>query len=285
MKHNRVFPRSSSYLQLLADIAQPPKCLYLAGSVPEIRHPTVAIIGTRKPTTYGKEIGYRFAYELAARGVIILSGLALGLDSIAHQAALDAKGMTIAVLPGPLDAIYPYSHRKLAENIVGSGGALLSEYPPGAEIYPKNFIARNRIISGLADGVLVIEAAAKSGTMHTANFALEQGRAVMAVPGNITSPASEGCNNLIKSGARLITSIDDILDEIGLTADAQQTFLAPAENADEQKILELLAQGIRDGDELQQKSGLTPAVFSQSLTMLEITGRIRPLGANKWHHS
>lgn len=251
------------------------------GNLPAERRPAVAIVGTRKPTTYGKEVAYRLSYELARQGVVIISGLALGIDGIAHQAALDAGGTTIAVLPTGLDAIYPFTHRGLAEKIIAHGGALLTEYAAGSQAYKSNFIARNRIVSALSDGLLIIEAAERSGTLSTAGFALEQGKPVMAVPGNITSPMSAGCNNLIKKGARLVTTSDDVLEEIGLAANSPAQ-LPLAYSAEEQQLMQLLAAGMRDGDELQTHSGLAPAVFSQTLTMLEIEGKIRALGANQW---
>ena len=252
------------------------------GNLPAARRPTIAVVGTRKPTAYGQEIAHRLAYELASRGVVVVSGLALGIDGIAHRGALEAGGTTIAVMPCSLDRTHPSSHRSLAEEILSKGGALVSEYEPGSNTYPQNFIARNRIVSGISDGLLVIEASAKSGTMHTASFALDQGKPVMAVPGNITNPASEGCNNLIKAGARLITSTAEVLDELGLADYQKQTVLPLATNPEEQAILKLLHTGTRDGDELQVKSKLGPAQFSQTLTMLEVTGRIRPLGGNQW---
>lgn len=282
MKINKIIPDDNKFLQIATNIAKPPKSLYFLGRLPENRSPTVAIVGTRRPTAYGKEVGYRLAYDLAKQGVVVLSGLALGMDTIAHKAALDAGGITIAVLAGGLDSIHPPSNRDLAIKILQNDGTLISEYAPGETSFPGNFIARNRIVTGLSDGLLVVEASAKSGTMHTANFALEQGKPVMAVPGNITSPMSQGCNNLIRSGAKPIQEAKDVLDELGLIASDAQTKLPLAENANEHAILKLIAAGIRDGDEIQMKSGLSPSEYNQTLTMLEITGKIRPLGSNQW---
>jgi DNA processing protein len=280
MKINELSPDESQYLKIISSIAQKPKRLWYVGTLPKGRVPTVAIIGTRKPTTYGREVAHRLAYELARRGIIIVSGLALGIDGIAHRGALEAGGTTIAVMVGGLDAIHPRTHRNLAVDIISSGGALISEYQAGTTPYPNQFIERNRIVSGLSDIVLVIEASAKSGTIHTAGFALEQGRTVMAVPGNITSPVSMGCNTLIKTGATPVTDVADVLAELGL-ADAQ-TMLPLGVNKEEQAILQLLANGVRDGDDIQKQSGLTPTLFNQTLTMLEISGKIRALGANQW---
>jgi DNA processing protein len=281
-KINKISPDTSKYLQIMAGIARLPKSLYFVGTLPDERRPTVAIIGTRKPTTYGQEITYRLAYDLAQRGVVIVSGLALGTDAIAHKAALDAGGTTIAVMPGGLDVVYPRTNYPVAKRIVQNGGALISEYEAGQQAYPGNFIARNRIVAAIADGVLVAEAAIKSGTIHTAGFALDYGRPVMAVPGNITNPMSSGTNRLIATGARLITRADDVLEEIGISTQLAQTILPMGDTAEESLIITLLASGMRDGDALQQASKLQPALFSQAMTMLEINGVVRPLGGNQW---
>lgn len=279
---NKHSPDQQEYLQVTATIADPPKRLWSVGKLPTERVPTVAIVGTRRPTPYGREVAYRLASELAQKGVIVVSGLALGIDSIAHQAVLDSGGTTIAIMPAGLERIYPASHRQLAQRIVENGGALISEYEPHEPPYLNRFVQRSRIVAGLSDGVLIIEASAKSGTIHTANFALEQGRPVMAVPGNITNPLSAGCNTLIATGARLVMSVQDILDEIGLSQSATQPQLAFAANAQEQAILSLIATGIRDADELQQQSKLDVSTFNQTLSMLEITGKIKALGGNQW---
>lgn len=280
-KSNKVVPDSNNFLQIISTIAKPPKSLWYMGELPQQRQPAIVIVGTRKPTPYGREITYKFSYELAKRGVTIISGLAIGVDGIAHQAALDAGGTTIAILPSSLDAIYPYSHRQLAQDIVKNGGLLLTEYQTDTRAFKSNFLARNRIVAGLSDGVLITEAAARSGTISTANFALEQGKPVMAVPGNITSPTSLGCNSLIRKGAVPITELQDILEELGLDNPAQ-TKLPLAYSKEESIIIELLATGIRDGEDLQKQSGLAPDTFSQTLTMLEIDNKIRALGANQW---
>lgn len=164
---------SPNYPDYLRHIASPPKQLYYLGDlVPLLEKPRLAVIGSRKVTPYGKAITSSLARAAAEQGIVIVSGLALGVDGLAHQAALDAHGKTIAVLANGLDQIYPATHRQLAENILRQGGAIISEHPVGTEAYKTNFIARNRIVSGLSDGVLITEAAAKSGTLHTANFAL-----------------------------------------------------------------------------------------------------------------
>ena len=267
----------------LSAVDSPPKVLYTEGDLDSaLQAPAVAIVGSRKVSNYGREVTKHLATELANQGITIVSGLAFGVDSIAHQAALDAGGRTIAVLPSPLETIYPASHRQLAKHIVEQGGALVTEYPAGTQTFPGNFVARNRIIAGLADATLITEAALKSGSLHTARFALNAGREVLAVPGNITSPTSEGANNLLKRGATPVTSVDDILFALGIDRSIAKT-VPRGSNEAEQAIIDLLVQGVSDGAELQTKSELTIEQFNQTLTMLEITGKIRSLGANQWN--
>lgn len=281
-KINKILPDTSDYLQMMRGIAHLPKSLYFVGNLPDQYTPSVAIVGTRKPSMYGQEVAYKLTYDLASRGVVIVSGLALGIDAIAHRAALDAGGATIAVMAGGLDSIHPKTNHALAARIVKNGGALISEYPAGTPAYPAHFIARNRIVAAVADGLLVIEAAVKSGTLHTAAFALDYGRPVMAVPGNITSPMSTGTNRLIATGARLVGSAEEVMAEIGVTTEPTQTVLPIGDTPEETLIIKLLARGMRDGDELHTLSGLSASAFAQALTMLEINRVIRPLGANQW---
>lgn len=282
MKINTIHPKDNQFLQRSGDIAKPVKKLYFIGQIPEEARPTVAIVGSRKPTAYGKEVTYRLAYELAQKGVIIVSGLALGTDSIAHRGALEAGGTTLAVLANGLDYIYPRSHRALGEQIVKQGGAIISEYEPHIEARDFQFLARNRIVSALSDGVIIVEAASRSGTLSTAARALEQGREVFAVPGNITSPLSMGCNNLLKQGAIPVTSSEDVLQVIAPQAEVAPHQYALGDTEEEHIILQLLKKGLRDGELLQQKSALGASEFSQTMTMLEIKGSIRALGANNW---
>lgn len=282
MKINTISPDEHSFFQIISTIAQKPKTLYFIGTLPDERFPVVGIVGTRKPTSYGKEVTFQLAYKLAQKGVIIVSGLAIGVDAIAHKAALEAGGTTIAVLANGLDSIYPATHRKLAEDIVKSGGALISEYPPGTQARDFQFLARNRIVSGLSDAIVVTEAASRSGTLATVAHALEQNREVFAVPGNITSPLSVGPNRLIQQGAHPATSADDILQIVAPDLLKTQTTLNLGTNPVEIKIIDLLRSGIRDGEVLQKESGFTASEFSRSMTMLEIQGLIRPLGANRW---
>lgn len=282
MKINSILPEKHQFLQIISTIAHVPERLYILGALPETRVPTVAIVGSRKPTSYGKEVTYQLAYELAKKGVVIISGLAYGVDAIAHRAALDAGGTTIAILANGLDTIYPSAHAGLAKQILAQGGAIISEYEPAVGARDFQFLARNRIVSGLADAVIVTEAAARSGTLATINHALDQNKEVFAVPGNITSPLSVGCNNVIKQGAHPITSANDLLEIIAPHLLEPQTTLALGSNPQEITIIKLLQQGVRAGEQLQQQSGIPAAEFSQTLSMLEINGDIRPLGGNRW---
>lgn len=282
MKINSISPLKHKYLQIIDTIAKNPETLYFTGTLPSERLPTVAIVGTRKPTAYGREVTYQLAYDLAKQGVVIISGLALGTDGIAHRAALDAGGITIAVMAGGVDRIYPATHRALGEEIVQKGGAIISEYEPGVEPREFRFLARNRIASGLSDAIIVTEAAARSGTLATVNHALDQNREVFVVPGNITSPMSAGCNNLLKQGAHPVTRVEDIIEIIAPHLLKGQSILPLGNTPLESTIIGLLQQGIRDGDQLQEQSGADISEFSQALTMMEINGTIRALGGNQW---
>lgn len=268
----------------LRNIFSPPDVLYTLGENLKVilKYPLLTVVGTRKVSPYGRQITTQLVGEAAQAGIGIISGLAIGVDGLAHQAALDNGAPTIAVLPCGIDTIYPRSHYNLAQNILKQGGVLVSEYPEGSKIaFKSNFIERNRLVAGLGDALLVTEATEKSGTMHTARFALEQGKTVLAVPGNITNPESRGTNNLIKSGAIPVTEVGDILHAMGINP--QKAKSKPrSSNPGEQKIIDLIANGVSDGAELIALSGLGASRFNQSLTMLEIRGVIYPLGNNHW---
>lgn len=251
MKINRATPAKHNYLQLLANIPASPKQIFIMGKLPSQRVPSVAIVGTRKPSSYGKEVTQQLSYDLAKKGIVIISGLALGVDGIAHRAAIEAGGATIAVLANGLPQIYPATHKDLADQIIQSGGAILSEHEPETAARSYQFLQRNRIVSGLSDAIIITEAAARSGTLNTAMHALEQGKEVFVVPGNITSPLSTGCNTLLKQGARPVTSVDDVLEIIAPELLRPQASLALGNTPLETAIITLLQNGIRDGDELQ----------------------------------
>ncbi len=276
---------SRGYPDKLRTISRPPSVLYYAGVPLEelLKRPSVAVVGTRKISPYGRQVTTEFARELAQQGLVIVSGLALGLDAHAHKTALDHDGLTIAVLPCPLEKIVPVTNRRLAERIIDNGGALVSEYPEGEWPKRQYFIARNRIVSGLADAVLIPEAGEKSGALHTARFGLEQGRNILAVPGSINAVGSIGTNNLIKSSrAGAVTSPADILDALGLRHHSAKSAQIKGRNAHEQLILDLMMRGTTDGHRLLEESQLETSQFNLALTMLEISSKIRPLGANHW---
>jgi DNA processing protein len=282
MKIKRTTPDKHKYLHTLGVIPTPPEIIFFNGTLPAERVPTVAIVGTRKPTAYGKEVAHQLAFELAKKGIVIVSGLALGTDAIVHRAALEAGGTTLAVLANSVDTIYPRNHAALAEAIIANGGAILSEYEPPTSARSYQFLARNRIVSGLSDAIIIVEAAARSGTLSTAMHALEQGKDLFVVPGNITSPLSAGCNTLLKRGAYPVTCTQDILEVIAPQLLKTQTILPLGSTPLESKIIALLQTGIRDGDQLQEQSGVAPSEFSQAITLMEINGIIRGLGANQW---
>lgn len=282
MRIDKITSTTGSYPVKLQNISDAPKELYILGNLEKLLEgPCLSVVGSRKVTPYGRGVTESLVSSVASRGVTIISGLALGVDAIAHKATLDSGGKTIAVLPCGLDKPYPASHRQLARRILEQGGALVSEYPAKTPPLQHHFIARNRIVSALGDAVLITEAAAKSGTMHTVSFALDQGRTVLAVPGNITSSLSEGTNNLIKTGATPVTSPQDILDALGIGEQMQIDDVVAA-NDQEATILNLMKDGITDVSELQVASKLSASDFNQTLTMLEITGKIHPTGAGHW---
>lgn len=281
MQVNNLKRNDADFPDSLRQIPSSPDQIFWLGTHPSelLKRPRVAIVGSRKVSAYGRYVTQKMAGDLAGSGVVIISGLALGVDSIAHQAVIDAGGLTVAVLPTSLTQIYPASHLNLAKQIVETGGSLISEYPPGAEAYKINFIARNRIVSGLADVLLITEAARNSGTMHTASFALEQGKTVMTVPGNINSPMSEGCNNLIKSGAAPATSVEDVLAVLKIKPRTRAARVFRGSDH-EQLVYDLIKGGVNAQEELVGAAKLDGPVLSRTLTMLEINGYIRAEAGN-----
>lgn len=284
MKVQKLTLKDNAYPSKLAQLHSAPKLLYYIGADPVewCKRPRVAIVGTRGITPYGRRVTTDFARGLAERGITIVSGLAMGVDTVAHTAAVEVGGLHIAVLGNGLDQIYPASNTQLARRLLEQGGAIISEYPEGTPSFKQNFIARNRIVAGLADVLLITEATEQSGTLHTARFALEQGKDVLVVPGNITSPTSVGCNNLIKAGAQPVCSLEDILNALGAKNLITTTIVHKGDTAEEQAILDELYRGISDAHELLVATDIDPQLFTQTLTMLELSGKIRPLGNNHW---
>lgn len=315
VKNNEIRPLEHDFTEVLSSIAVVPKMLYFYGKMPEKRldlvdevkkkdvqkrskmehsrrskrPKTVAIVGTRKPTKYGEEIAYKLAYEAAKHGAVVVSGLAFGIDSVAHRGALDAGGTTVAVLGTPVDYIYPRQHEGLAREIIEKGGCVMSELNRGESFNFKGcFLQRNRIIAGLADVVVIPEAAERSGSLNTAAHALEQGREVFAVPGDIRRPLSMGCNRLIAQGARPCLGVEDVLDElfpaqckrgVKTKVDLKRVI---GDNEVETVLLRAIVGGVQDGEEIMERFNVSADLFNRTMTMLELKGRARALGGNLW---
>ncbi|MEC7376443.1 MAG: DNA-processing protein DprA, partial [Pseudomonadota bacterium] len=262
-----------------------PLVLYARGDTGLLKREQIAIIGSRKATPAGLDHARRFGAELAARQLLVTSGLALGIDGAAHAGALDAGHPTVAVIGCGVDRIYPHQHRRLGERVVADG-VIVSEYPPGTPARAAHFPQRNRIISGLSRGVLVVEAGLRSGSLITARMALEQGREVFAIPGSVHSPVARGCHHLIKQGARLVETVDDILEELGgwwssgpeaamANADAPkpaQVALDLALDRREIAVLEALGYDPQSTDALSSATGLPADQLMQALLLLELEG-------------
>jgi DNA processing protein len=274
--------RDPTYPALLREIDASPPVLYLKGALSESDQFALAVVGTRNSDTYGQQVTERLVTELARGQVTVVSGLALGIDALAHTAALDAGGRTLAVLACGLDIVYPARNASLARRIVESGqGALLSEYPLGVKPESGSFPARNRIISGLAQGVLVVEAGEKSGALITAEFASKQGREVFAAPGNIFSSRCVGTNRLLHDGAHVVLEVNDILEALNLFMLPQQMEAQQAlpENAEERSLLALLGHEPIHIDELILTSELPAPTVTATLTMLELKGLVKAVGS------
>lgn len=272
--------KSNNFPLLLSDISSPPKELFVLGNIPDL--PMVAIVGSRAVTDYGRQMTYRLAYDLAKAGLCIVSGLALGVDAIAHRAALEAKGATLAVLAGGLDCPSPRSNYGLMQEILAAGHGVISEYPAGTTSFKQNFPARNRIIAGLSLATVITEANASSGSLITANFALQENRLVMAVPGNVTSPRSAGPNNLLKCGAKPVTDAVDVLSELGLESTVVKSQKRKADSAEEARLMELIESGYLTTHDLIDNCDISADKIASMLSLMEITGKIRNSGAGQW---
>ncbi len=267
----------------LRQIDQPPPVLYTIGELTPQDEWAVAIVGTRKATHYGQQAAEETAAFLAQNGVTVVSGLARGIDSIAHRAALDAGGRTIAVLGSGVDRIYPAENRNLAQTM-SSRGAVISDYPLGTPPEAGNFPPRNRIIAGLSIAVVVVEAGERSGASITANYALEQGREVFAVPGNIYSPQSKGTNRLIRNGAHPLLAPEDLLEVLNLTmvTEHQKARIVLPANAVEAAIFEALGHEPIHVDQIGQQAKLPIEQVSAALTMMELKGMVRQVGGMRY---
>lgn len=271
------------YPKLLAEIPDPPPVLYVRGELRPEDAWAVAVVGTRRASTYGREVTRRLVTVLAQSGVTIVSGLARGIDAVAHQTALEAGGRTMAVLGCGIDLVYPPEHRELARRIAAQG-ALVTEYPPGTPPEPGNFPPRNRIISGLSLGVLITEAGRDSGALITADYAAEQGRDVFAVPGSILSAGCAGTNRLIQNGATAVLDVADILQELNLTMVAEQKEARQALPTTETEALilaHLSAEPVHV-DDLTRAVGLPVAQVTSTLALMELKGMVRQVGGMKY---
>ncbi len=280
-KHNitAITWHDSAYPARLKEVYDLPPLLYARGELTAADEWCVSVVGTRRPTPYGRQVAEELSYGLAQNSICVVSGLARGIDSIAHRAALDAGGRTLAVLACGLDIVYPPEHAKLAMEIV-ERGALVSDYPPGTQPRGEYFPRRNRIMSGLSLGVLVIEGDFKSGAIITARLALEQDREVFAAPGSIFSVQSRGTNSLIKEGAKLVQGVEDVLEELNLTMVPQQLQMKeimPATDT-EAGLLRHISREPVHVDEVCRQSGLPIATVSSVLAMLELKGLVRQMG-------
>ncbi|TVZ41709.1 DNA processing protein [Alteromonadaceae bacterium 2753L.S.0a.02] len=278
------------YPELLREIKRPPPILYVAGDSSLLSFPQVAVVGSRNPTPSGRGSAFEFSRELASAGFAITSGLALGIDSAAHQGALAAHGKTIAVLGTGIDQVYPQRNKQIADQIVQSGGALVSEFPLGTGATPANFPQRNRIISGLSYGTLVVEAAVRSGSLITARYAIQQNRELFAIPGSIHNPLAKGCHQLIREGAKLVEDAKDIVDELQgflrlqweqlnldkVADEPQQSEIVATE--EEATILEQLGYEATPIDVIAERTQLPVGDVMACLLTLELKGLVANVG-------
>lgn len=293
-QHHILTPDDPRYPPLLREIATPPVVLYVTGNVGLLCDPQLAIVGSRHPTPGGAETAHAFGAHLARSGLVVTSGMALGIDAAAHQGALDAGGATVAVIATGPDRVYPSRHRELAHRIAASG-ALVTEFPVGTGARAEYFPQRNRIISGLSVGTLVVEAAVGSGSLITARLASEQGREVFAIPGSIHNPVSRGCHRLIRQGAKLVETADDVLEELAATLypavlDSGPEFTSglSSEGVDSEEdsdhVLLRQAMGFDPVtvDQLVSRTGLTVEAVSSMLLLMELRGQVASLSGGRY---
>ena len=277
-KYLRLKQKEKNYPPLLREIPDPPLQIYLKGKIPDNKRKAVAIVGTRKATGYGLKTARELARDLASQGIIIVSGLALGIDAEAHKGALEAGGLTLAVLGSGINKIYPATNQPLAKKIIDQGGALISEFEPDHPPEKWTFPQRNRIVAGLCQMTVVVEAPERSGALITAYLALEYNREVGAIPGEITSVNSRGTNELIKKGAALVRNADDVLEILGLNVKDEKF-----DKLDKiEKIILQCLQSPKDKESLVGLTRLPPEILNQKLTLLELKGIVKNFGG-QWH--
>ena len=310
MEIRDIIPSKSAYLKRLNSLEKPPEKLYFYGKIPDFsgenepnprfplegvgRPKTVAIVGARKMTAYGEALAFKFAKELAELGIIVVSGMAIGIDSAAHRGALAANGRTIAFLGTPIDKIYPSENEGLFREIIEKNGCVLLEYGPGLKLNKRlktdSFLNRNRLISGISDAVIIVEADLRSGSLNTASHALEQGVPLFAVPGDVTRQMSRGCNGLFNKGATAMTCVEDVLNAIlpgSIRHQRKQKVELFGSTPDETAILRVLAKGVSSGEEIVDKirekdKKFDDSRFNVAITMLEIRGIVKREYSNQW---
>ena len=276
------------YPTQLKEIPDPPPILFARGDIDLIHFPQIAIVGSRNPSSSGIQIATDFSISLSQAGFTITSGLALGIDATSHRGALSVQGKTIAVTGTGLDRVYPAAHKQLATDII-SNGVLISEFPPGTTAQANHFPRRNRIISGLCIGLLVVEAAKKSGSLITARMALEQNREVFAIPGSINNPLARGCNSLIREGAKLVETTQDILEELAhlfqpasKPTPTPEINTLPALDTEQQTLLNFIQFSPTSIDQMVTESGFSVENIASHLLMLEIQGYISPVNGGNY---
>jgi DNA processing protein len=270
------------YPTLLKEIPDRPYLLFYKGDLDTLKQRSISIVGSRKATAYGRQVTRDLVGTAVKGGLAIVSGLALGIDGSAHQAALDYQGTTIAVLGNGLHTIYPANHTHLAESILNSGGLILSEYPPGTPSFPGNFPMRNRIIAGLSEGTVIIEANQKSGSLLTARASLDYNREVFSIPHNWYDSTGQGPNNLIKMGATILTQPDDLLELFGIDLSQKKKVKTAFDSVQQEQIWKLFADEPMHIDQIIDQSNLVAAEVNSNLTLMEMKGLIRHLGGNQY---
>ena len=267
----------NEYPPLLKEVENAPSVLYVRGSLPEVQTSTIAIVGTRKATKASKELAYETARDLAKAGVTVISGLAMGIDTEAHRGTLDAGGTTVAVLGNGIDSVYPAQNEKLARAILENGGGIISEYGPAEPSFAWRFIERNRIISGLSLGVVVIEAPERSGAISTARFAAEQGRSVFVFPSSPHNRSYAGSHELIRDGATLVTNTAQILEDLGINTKRERRRVTLDLSGDEYRVVAVLSEAGKplSIDTIIELTTLEPHVASEVITTLVVEGVIK----------
>ncbi len=280
----RIDLRDQEYPPLLRTVDNPPESIFVRGSLPNHDTPMVAIVGSRECSIYGRRVATEFAKGIVKAGMVVVSGLAFGVDTAAHEATVGAGGRTIAVLGSGVDRITPANNKPLAERILDHDGAIVSQFPPGTPGYDYNFPIRNEVIAGLCIGTVIVEASTRSGALITARKSNDFGREVFVVPGAIDSPTSQGTNALLKSMGHIVTSVNDVLDVLSTKGLEFKREAAEhvADTKEEAILLPLLNRHPKHLDQIIRESGLLVSLVNTSMTMMEIKGKVRHVGGNHY---